>query len=168
MLGVFFIALNRILAPAFYAQSDTKSPTLAGLLSFAVNILLAAVLVGPFRGAGIAFALSIASAVNTLVLLIFLKRKPNIALGSAFTSVPLYILKLSVFSALAVALIYFLSPYLLGFFAGRGRIVSYGIPLGINLTIYIMIGFTMLTITRDQYFLSVIKLFRKKKQRELK
>ncbi|MDR0377893.1 MAG: murein biosynthesis integral membrane protein MurJ, partial [Spirochaetaceae bacterium] len=30
MPGLFFIALNRILAPAFYAQSDSKSPTLAG------------------------------------------------------------------------------------------------------------------------------------------
>jgi putative peptidoglycan lipid II flippase len=164
MLGMFFIALNRILAPAFYAQSDTKSPTLAGLISFAVNILFAAILVGPFRGAGIAFALSLASAVNTLVLLLFLKRKPNITFNFAFASIPLYILKLSIFSALAVVPIYFLSPYLLGFFAGRGRIISYGIPLGINVTIYIMIGFTMLTITRDQYFLSVIKLFRKKRK----
>jgi putative peptidoglycan lipid II flippase len=54
MPGLFFIALNRILAPAFYAQSDSKSPTLAGVISFAVNMALAALLVGPLRGAGVA------------------------------------------------------------------------------------------------------------------
>ncbi|MCL2411754.1 MAG: murein biosynthesis integral membrane protein MurJ, partial [Treponema sp.] len=70
--GLFFIALNRILAPAFYAQSDTKSPTIAGLISFAVNIILASILVGPFRGAGIAFSLSFTSLINTVLLLVFL------------------------------------------------------------------------------------------------
>ncbi|MDR2745989.1 MAG: murein biosynthesis integral membrane protein MurJ, partial [Treponema sp.] len=69
MPGLFFIALNRILAPAFYAQSDSRSPTLAGIISFGVNILLASILVRPMRGAGIALALSLASAVNTALLL---------------------------------------------------------------------------------------------------
>jgi len=52
MPGLYFIALNRVLAPAFYAQSDTKSPTLAGIISFLVNMVLAAVLVRPFPGRG--------------------------------------------------------------------------------------------------------------------
>jgi putative peptidoglycan lipid II flippase len=50
MPGLFFIALNRILAPAFYALSDSKSPTLAGVISFAVNIVLASLLVRPLKG----------------------------------------------------------------------------------------------------------------------
>jgi len=162
MPGLFFIALNRVLAPAFYAQSDTKSPTLAGIISFVVNIFFAAILVGPMRGAGIALALSLASAVNTILLLVFLKKNPNIVLGSALGSTLTYILKLSIISGLAVVPIYFLSPLLQAFFANKGRIVSYGIPLIINTIVYILLGLTMLAFVRDKYLLAFIKMFRKK------
>ncbi|MDR0496126.1 MAG: murein biosynthesis integral membrane protein MurJ, partial [Treponema sp.] len=40
MPGLYFIAMNRVLAPAFYAQSNTKSPTLAGIISFGINMTL--------------------------------------------------------------------------------------------------------------------------------
>jgi putative peptidoglycan lipid II flippase len=71
--GLFFIALNRILAPAFYAQSDTKRPTFAGIASFVVNMIVAFLLAKRFKGGGIAFALSFAALVNTVILLCFLK-----------------------------------------------------------------------------------------------
>jgi len=161
MPGLFFIALNRILAPAFYAQSDTKSPTWAGIISFAVNICLAAFLVGPFRGAGIALALSVASAVNTILLLVFLRKNPNIAIGSAFGSSIIYIVKLLVISGLAVIPIYFISPLLLDFFANRGRFISYGIPLLINTLIYILLGIAMLAIVRDKYIFALVNMFKK-------
>jgi putative peptidoglycan lipid II flippase len=163
MPGLFFIAINRILAPAFYAQSDTKSPTIAGIFSFAVNILFAAILVKPFRGAGIAFSLSLASAINTILLLVFLKRNPNIAITSTLNSIFGYILKISLFSALAVIPVYFLSPLLQEFFAGKGRIISYGSPLVINSIIFFLIGFILLALTKDQYFTALKKMFIRKK-----
>jgi putative peptidoglycan lipid II flippase len=163
MPGLFFIALNRVFAPAFYAQSDTKSPTLAGIISFVVNIFFAVILVGPMRGAGIALALSLASAVNTILLLVFLKKNPNIALGSAFSSTLIYILKLFIISGLAVVPIYFLSPLLQAFFANRGRIISYGMPLMINAIVYILLGLTMLAFVRDKYLYALVKMFRKKR-----
>jgi putative peptidoglycan lipid II flippase len=163
MPGLFFIALNRIIAPAFYAQSDTKSPTLAGIISFAANICLAVILVGPFRGAGIALALSLASAINTIFLLIFLGKNPNIILGPTLGSALLYILKLSLISGLAVVPIHFLSSLLRGIFAGKGRIISNGIPLTISTIVYILLGIVLLALVRDRYFLAFIKIFRKNK-----
>jgi putative peptidoglycan lipid II flippase len=161
MPGLFFIALNRILAPAFYAQSDTKSPTLAGIISFTANICLAVVFVGPLRGAGIALALSLASAVNTVLLLIFLKKNPKIALGSAFGSAITYIVKLLIISGLAIVPVYFLSPFLMAFFANNGRLISYGIPLIINVLIYILLGTAMLAIVRDRHLLALVDMLRK-------
>ena len=163
MPGLFFIALNRIIAPAFYAQSNTKSPTLAGIISFAANICLAAILVRPLRGAGIALALSLASAINTIFLLIFLGKNPNINLGSALGSALIYFLKLSIISGLAVIHIHFLSSLLSKVFAGNGRIISYGIPLIINTIIYIILGLALLVLVRDRYVLAFINIFRKKK-----
>jgi len=162
MPGLFFIAVNRILAPAFYAQSDTKSPTWAGIISFAANICLAAALVGPFRGAGIASALSLASAVNTILLLVFLKKNPNIALGSVFGSVIIYIVKLLVISVLAIIPIYFISPFFKAFFADNGRFISYGIPLVINSFIYIFLGVVILAVVRDKHLLALVDMIKKK------
>ncbi|MCL2763909.1 MAG: murein biosynthesis integral membrane protein MurJ [Treponema sp.] len=162
MPGLLFIALNRIIAPAFYAQSDTKSPTLAGILSFAVNISLASVLVGQFRGAGIAFALTAASAVNTILLIVFLGRNPNIKLGSVAGPALLYILKILILSALAIIPVYFLSPVLRAIFAGHARIVSFGIPLALCAIVYIALGLVMLALVKDKYFTGIINMIRKR------
>ena len=160
--GLFFIAMNRILAPAFYAQSDTKSPTLAGIISFAANIFFAVILVGPFRGAGIALALSLASAINTVLLLVFLKKNPNITIGPALRSSVSYIFKLCVLSGIAVIPVYFLSPWLLTMFIGHGRIISYGIPLIINTLLFFFVGVTLLFLTKDKQLLTLIEMFKHK------
>ncbi|MCL2809913.1 MAG: polysaccharide biosynthesis C-terminal domain-containing protein, partial [Treponema sp.] len=162
MPGLLFIALNRVIAPAFYAQSDTKSPTIAGIISFAVNISLAAILVGRFKGAGIAFALSFASAINTIALIIFLKRNPNIKLGTVIGPALFYILKMLILSALAIIPIYFISPLLNNIFTGHGRIISYGVPLILNAVIYFFIGFVLLTVVKDKNLLGLLNIVRKK------
>jgi putative peptidoglycan lipid II flippase len=162
MPGLFFIALNRILAPAFYAQSDSRSPTLAGIISFGVNICLAAALVRPFRGAGIAAALSLASAVNTGLLLFFLRKNPRIAVGRAFRSALIYAARLIIFSALGILPVLWLSPRLLSFFAGRGRIISRGLPLLIAAALYITLGLLLLFLTGDRHIRGMVKLVRKK------
>ncbi|AEF80499.1 murein biosynthesis integral membrane protein MurJ [Leadbettera azotonutricia] len=161
MPGLYFIALNRILAPAFYAQSDSKSPTLAGIISFAVNISLAAFLSGPWRGAGIALALSLASAVNTAMLLVFLKKNPNIAVGRAFKSATVYTLKLIVLSCIAIAPILLITPKITGLFTGKGRILSFGLPLAINAILYGAIGLVLLLLTRDKQINAIVRMVRK-------
>ena len=161
MLGLLFIALNRILAPAFYAQSDTKSPTLAGIISFAVNICFAVLLIKPMRGAGIALALSLASAVNTILLVVFLKRKPNVAMGTELIKILVYIFKISIISGLAIIPVKFLSTITYAFFAGNGRIISYGVPLIINSIVYIIFGTIMLALVRDKNLLALVKMLKK-------
>jgi putative peptidoglycan lipid II flippase len=162
MPGLLFIALNRILAPAFYAQSNTKSPTLAGLISFAANIFFAAILVNPFRGAGIALALSLASAINTLLLFVFLKKNPNIAMGPALKSILIYIFKILILSGIAIIPIYYLSPLLLALFTNRGRIISYGVPLAINASVYIIIGIFILALVKDKNLITLIRIIRRR------
>jgi putative peptidoglycan lipid II flippase len=163
MPGLYFIAMNRVLAPAFYAQSNSKSPTIAGLVSFGVNISLAAILAFPFKGAGIALALSIASAVNTAALLFFLKKNPAIALGRTLKSTLGYTFKLVLFSGLAVIPVILLSPRLSGLFAGKGRIISQGAPLFINALIFAGAGVFLLAVTGDRQFHGVVRLVRKRR-----
>ena len=163
MPGLFFIALNRILAPAFYAQSDPKSPTIAGIAAFAVNIALAAALVGRFQGAGIALALSAASAVNTALLLAFLRKNPRIAVARALASALLYALKLAALSAAAVAPVALLSPRLLAAFAGHGRAVALGAPLAISALLFAALGIALLAATRDRQMLGIARALRRRR-----
>ncbi|MEJ5188507.1 MAG: murein biosynthesis integral membrane protein MurJ [Breznakiellaceae bacterium] len=149
MLGLFFIALNRILAPAFYAQSNSKSPTIAGVFSFFINMILAALLVGPMKGGGVALALSIASGVNTALLFIFMRRTPQIDMRHIIGSSVRYTGKLLAFSALASIPVYVVSPALYRLFAGRGRLISYGIPLTLSTILFGVVGLILLWISGD-------------------
>ncbi|GHU26052.1 putative lipid II flippase MurJ [Spirochaetia bacterium] len=161
ILGLLFIALNRILAPAFYAQSDSRSPTLAGIISFVVNMILAVILSGPFRGGGIAAALSLASAVNTVFLFLFLKRNSKIHVGDIIRTALFYTGKIALFSGIALIPV-LLCRGLFFQFAESGRIVRYGLPLLITTILYAIIGLFLLFVTKDLQVRSLVSLFRKK------
>ncbi|MCL2608679.1 MAG: murein biosynthesis integral membrane protein MurJ, partial [Treponema sp.] len=148
---------NRILAPAFYAQSDARSPTVAGIVSFAANVVLAAVLVGPLRGAGIALSLTLAGAVNTVALFALLGRNPRVEAFRAFVAASRYVFKLLLFSALAVIPVLFLSPVLADFFSGGGRLYSRGIPLAINALVFAAFGLAFLALSRDRHLRSLLR-----------
>ena len=163
MPGLYFIAMNRVLAPAFYAQSDPKSPTIAGIISFVVNIILAASLVSQFRGAGIAFALSLSSAVNTAALLLFLRKNPAISLGVLLMPTLAYTVKLILLSGIALIPVLYLSPFLAEFFSGYGRLISLGVPFLINALVFAAAGLLLLAINRDKQFLSIVALFRRRR-----
>ncbi|MDR3131310.1 MAG: murein biosynthesis integral membrane protein MurJ [Treponema sp.] len=166
--GLFFIALNRILAPAFYAQSDSRSPALAGVLSFAVNIALAAALAGPFQGAGIALALSAAGAANTALLLAFLGKNPRIDIAAALKSALGYALKIALFSAAAALPVLRLKAAL---FSGKeaevsGRFAAYGVPFILGALVFASAGILLLALSRDKQFRSFMSLIARKKHKK--
>lgn len=154
--GLFFIAVNRIVSPAFYAQGNTKSPTLAGIIGFGANIALALVLVRPMSGGGIALALSIASAVNTVVLFAFLKRNPVIDVATVIRGLARYALKLVAFSLIAAVPASFVRRALLPVFAPFGRLLAFGIPLAASAVAYGAVGVALLALTKDDIVKMVV------------
>ena len=152
--GLFFIAINRIVSPAFYAQGNTKSPTLAGIIGFAVNIICALILVHFMSGGGIALALSIASAVNTVFLFIFLKKNPVIDVAKVIRGLVLYVLKLIVLSLIAAVPAYIVRMVTLPYFAGYSRLLAFGIPFAASALVYGLAGVLMLILTKD----SIVKI----------
>jgi putative peptidoglycan lipid II flippase len=163
-LGQFFIALNRIVSPAFYARKNTKSPTTAGIIAFGINILLAFLLVGPMKGGGIALALSIASLANTLILLAMLTRGGQVRSTLVVRSTMLYALKIAAFSLLAVLPVRLVREPLYGAFAGAGsRLVAEGVPLMISTVIFAAIGLVCLTVSRDAQLRTLLSMIRRKR-----
>ena len=161
--GLLFIAVNRILAPAFYAQGDSASPTLAGISSFGVNIVLAALLAGPLQGAGIALALTMAGAVNTALLLLFLRRNPRIALPRVLRSALGYTLKLTAFSAAAAAPVLLLRSRLNALALGSGRVIVYGAPFALSALIFGAAGIALLALSQDKQFRALLGLLKKRR-----
>jgi len=67
-LGIVPIIAARVLAPAFYARQDTRTPVRFGVISVLVNIALSLALAWHFRQLGLALATSMAALVNAAML----------------------------------------------------------------------------------------------------
>jgi len=65
----------RILAPAFYAIQDTKTPVKMAVVSLFANVGLSFILMGPLKHAGLALANSLASMIYVSLLLVWLTKK---------------------------------------------------------------------------------------------
>jgi putative peptidoglycan lipid II flippase len=166
--GLYFIALNRVIAPAFYARSDAASPAAAGIFSFAINIALAALLAGPMRGGGIALALSLSGAANTAALFFLFNRKAG---GGSVNFLPQtagYALKIAAFSVIAVVPVILFNRHGAAFFAragGGNRLVSYALPLVIALVIFAATGLALLAVTKDRNMKAAIQIMNKGKDK---
>ncbi len=157
IVGIYFIGLNRIIAPAFYAQQNTKLPTLAGMIGFGANILLAIVFVQFLDGGGIALALSLASVINTVMLFVFLRQTKKVNLKSFLYSNFRYALKLVIFSLIALSAVYFVKDFFFAFFANNHRFIAQGIPLLLCVIIFALVGFALLFFTRDSLLMAIVK-----------
>jgi putative peptidoglycan lipid II flippase len=73
--GLTFVALVRVLVPAFYALKDTRTPVIIAFIAFVLNLLFSLLLMGPLLHAGLALASSLSALGNMLLLLFFLRRR---------------------------------------------------------------------------------------------
>ena len=163
IVGLFFIALNRILSPAFYAQSNTKSPTIAGIIGFGANIVLAIVLAPAFKGGGIAFALSASSGINTVFLFIFMKKGENKGTGELVKTTILYSLKMIILSIVAIIPVILLKNWIFGLFANYNRLIAQGLPLIILAIIFGIIGLLLMVITKDPLLKTLVSKIKRQK-----
>ena len=159
--GLLFIALNRIMAPAFYAQKKPKLPTIAGLINFVSNILLVIILSKPMGGNGIALALSLASLLNTVFLFIFMKKMEAIEVGRIARGTLIYALKMCLMSVVASVPTYFAHKALTGIFEGHGNLIAYGAPVALSALLFAAIGVLELVITKDDIIKDIIKKVKK-------
>jgi putative peptidoglycan lipid II flippase len=75
LLGLAAHSLIAILARAFYAGRDTRTPVAAAILAVAINVTLAFALVDPMGIGGLALAIAFGAWAEALVLLEILRRR---------------------------------------------------------------------------------------------
>ncbi len=78
-IGLPFYGMARILASAFYALHDTKTPVKAAAICLVINVTLNVILMFPLKVGGIALASSIASMANTWILWTQLNKKLKVS-----------------------------------------------------------------------------------------
>ncbi|GAB4260251.1 MAG: murein biosynthesis integral membrane protein MurJ [Deferrisomatales bacterium] len=76
------VAGVRVLAPAFYALQDTRTPVWAAFWSLWVNLAASLVLMGPMLHAGLALATALSSGFNFVYLALHLRRRVGLVVGS--------------------------------------------------------------------------------------
>lgn len=160
--GLFFIAMNRVVAPAFYAQGNTKSPTLAGILGLAINMIFALILIKPMSGGGIALALTLGSLANSVLLFVFLKKNKKIDVKAVVGGTILYSIKMAVLSVIAAIPAILVKNATSALFAGRGRLVEFGGTVVLTAIVFAFAGILLLLITKDPVLASAKNMVLKK------
>ncbi len=85
MFGLAAHALIAVLARAFYARQDTRTPVAAGIVAVLVDITLAVVLAGPLGLPGLGLAIAIGAWIEMSILLVLLRGPlPEFALRAVF------------------------------------------------------------------------------------
>lgn len=74
-LGLTAVAMVRVIAPAFYALKDTRTPVLTAFVAFILNLLFSLILMGSMLHSGLALASSLSALGNMVMLFYFLRRK---------------------------------------------------------------------------------------------
>jgi putative peptidoglycan lipid II flippase len=74
-IGLSFVALVRVLVPAFYAQKDTRTPVLIAFVTFLLNAGFSLALMGPLLHGGLALATSLSAFCNMALLLYYIRKK---------------------------------------------------------------------------------------------
>ena len=67
--------MTRVLAPAFYAIKDTKTPVWTAFIAFLLNLVCSLILMKPLLHGGLALATTISALANMLLLLWLLRHK---------------------------------------------------------------------------------------------
>src|SRR6185436_192517 len=73
--GLLMFSMNNILARAFFALNDIKTPMKISVVCLGLNLVFALWLVQPYREAGLAVANTLSATFNTMLLLYALRRK---------------------------------------------------------------------------------------------
>lgn len=98
-VGLIGFSFVKILAPAYFAREDTRTPVRAGLIALAVNLVLSVALAWYLTGigfaashAGLALAISVAALLNAYLLYRGLRREGIIRHSTGWTSLLLQVL----------------------------------------------------------------------------
>jgi putative peptidoglycan lipid II flippase len=155
-LGLWAFSSNRVMVSAFYAFQDTKTPVKVAVITMAANGTFSLLLMGPLKHGGLALALSLASTLQFLLLVLILGKRQGIF---ELTPVLRTVLKsLAASSVMSLSVFYINSHWLMK--TGTVSFVIAAAKLGVTILIGGMVYFTAAALLRCPEFASMRDLFR--------
>ena len=141
-LGLWAFSVIRVIVSAFYSLQDTKTPVKVAVIALTVNIIMGIILMFPLKHGGLAFATSIASAVNAVVLFFLLRKKLGPFLEKDF-----YISFLKVAGAsLVMGFVILVINYTLGFSTEQpflDRLIILAVAIFAGLAVFMVASYIM-------------------------
>lgn len=132
-MGLFALGGMRIMAPAFYARKDTRTPVLVAAVTLGIHVILCTVLSRRMGLGGIALADSISAMLNMVLLIAIFRRRTGLPLLRSF------VLPAALFAGAAAVMGSLCAPVL-----GWLRALSDGLPAGrvvsLLATLFLMAG----------------------------
>jgi len=156
-LGLSFVAITRVLAPAFYALGDTKTPVWTALIAFLLNFGFSLALMGPLRHGGLALATTLSACCNMLLLLWFLRRKIGRFGGRRIIATSLKSSCAAIFMAAAVNYVSHLTDWSL-----KGRTPVKALVLGAAVAAGIGVYAIIVRLLRSEEALELLTMVRRK------
>ena len=115
-VGLPAFILVKILAPAFYAHQDTKTPFKIAMVCIVVNLFFNLTLMSTLRHVGMALATSIAGWVNVLLMTFVLVRRKWFIMQPGL---PSEVLKIMAASVVMAAALFYMQGVAQGYMASR-------------------------------------------------
>jgi len=140
-LGLMGFALIKIVVPSFYARKDTKTPVIVGVCVLCLNVTLNLILMQYMEERGLALSTSICAYVNTIVLLVLLRRKIG---PIGMRRVVVSLVKIAINGALMGCIVWMTHSWLSGHVSDAGlfgRLVLVFVPVGAGLASYLGLAF---------------------------
>ncbi len=136
--GLVFVGISRVIVPTFYALQDTRTPVWISFWTLLANVAFGLLLMGPFQHVGLAAALTLSSVVNSVILLVMLRRKiGRLGLKSLWLTTVKALLACSVM-ALVVERILLLGEWSTGLTLANATLLGAGVVAGV--ASYLLVG----------------------------
>ncbi|MBN2618832.1 MAG: murein biosynthesis integral membrane protein MurJ [Spirochaetales bacterium] len=160
--GLYFIAITRIIAPAFFSLEDSKTPAMLGIVSVLIGVGLMFLLAPIFKAQGIAFATIASSLILAISYFIFLRKKKDIDFIHILKETIPASFRILVFSLISAYPIIKIKLYIFTHVDMGNKIVNIGLPLVISTLLYFGIYFIFLIIFKEKCVKELNALARKR------
>ena len=157
-VGLWAIAGSRTIVPAFYSLQDTWTPLKIALICLGANVIFNAILIIPLKHAGLAFATSLSSTLN--LILLFWKLGPKfgkIDIGKNVQS----LLKILLCSLPMGFGAYFICS--LGSWTTTGNVAEKVLLLGVGILVGIGVYLLCSYLMKNEELLFLMKMVRRKR-----
>jgi putative peptidoglycan lipid II flippase len=110
-IGLVGYGLTEIITRVFYAMRDTRTPVVTGILTIILNLILCSLFIESLGHRGLALALSVTTAAEAIIMMLFLKHRSGRIFSSGFFG---WLMKVLTAGAAMAAVIVLTVPWLNG------------------------------------------------------